>query len=115
MEQLDHLINGLPDHVHLVLISRSDPPLRLGRLRVDGKLTEIRSADLAFPPDEIAAVLQRERVTLSDTAFRELARQTEGWPAAVYLAALSLANRTDPEAFVRASEWEQPADRRLPE
>ena len=100
-EQLDHLITQLPDHVHLVLISRSDPPLRLGRLRVEGKLTEIRSADLAFAPDEVAAVLQREGVALSDAVLRELVRQTEGWPAAVYLAALSLAGRTDPEAFVR--------------
>jgi LuxR family maltose regulon positive regulatory protein len=100
-EQIDYLITRLPEHVHLVLISRSDPPLRLGRLRVNGKLTEIRSTDLAFTSDEIAAVLQREHVALSDTALRELVRQTEGWPAAVYLAALSLAGRTDPEAFVR--------------
>jgi LuxR family maltose regulon positive regulatory protein len=100
-EQLDYLISRLPDHVHLVLISRSDPLLRLGRLRVEGKLTEIRSADLAFAPDEVAAVLRGEGVALSDTTLRELVRQTEGWPAAVYLAALSLAGRADTDAFVR--------------
>ena len=100
-EQLDHLISRLPDQVHLVLISRSDPLLRLGRLRVEGRLTEIRSADLAFAPDEVAAVLRAEDVELSDTTLRELVRQTEGWPAAVYLAALSLAGRSDADAFVR--------------
>jgi LuxR family maltose regulon positive regulatory protein len=100
-DQLDYLIGRLPDRVHLVLISRSDPQLRLGRLRVGGKLADIRTGDLSFTADEVAAVLRAEDVTLSEAALRELVRQTEGWPAAVYLAALSLVNRTDAEDFVR--------------
>ena len=100
-EQLDHLMSTLPDHVHLVLVSRSDPQLRLGRLRVDGKLVEIRAADLSFTVEETAAVLRTENGSLSDDAVLELARRTEGWPAAVYLAALSLVDRSDPEEFVR--------------
>jgi len=99
-EQLDYLLDHLPEAVHVVLIARSDPALRLGRLRVEGRLAEIRTRDLSFTSDEIRAVLQGEGVRLSAAAIAELARRTEGWPAAVYLAALSLGGREDPEEFV---------------
>lgn len=99
-DQLDEVIATLPDHVHLVLISRTDPQLRLGRLRVEGKLAEVRAGDLAFSLSEVAAVLRAENITLSEAAVSELVRLTEGWPAAVYLAALSLVGREDPEGFV---------------
>jgi LuxR family maltose regulon positive regulatory protein len=99
-EQLDYLLDHLPAAVHVVLIARSDPALRLGRLRVEGRLSEIRTKDLSFSADEIRAVLQVEGVQLTDPAVAELARRTEGWPAAVYLAALSLDGRDDPDEFV---------------
>jgi LuxR family transcriptional regulator, maltose regulon positive regulatory protein len=99
-EQLDYLIDQLPPQVHLVLIARSDPALRLGRLRVDGRLSEIRSKDLSFSADEVTAVLRTEGVYLSPAAITELVRRTEGWPAAVYLAALSVRRRDDAAEFV---------------
>jgi len=101
-DQLDQLIATLPDHVHLVVVSRADPPLRLGRLRVAGEVVDIRGGDLAFTADEVAAVLEATHVTLSDTVLPELVRVTEGWPAAIYLAALSLVDRADPDDFVSA-------------
>jgi len=101
-DQLDELIATLPDQVQLVVVSRADPPLRLGRLRAAGEVAEIRGDDLAFTADEVAAVLQAAQVTLSDTALGDLVQATEGWPAAVYLAALSLVDRADPDDFVSA-------------
>lgn len=100
--QLDEMIARLPDQVHLVVISRADPPLRLGRLRAAGEVAEIRGNDLAFTAGEVAAVLQATHVTLSETALGELVKVTEGWPAAVYLAALSLIDRAASDEFVHA-------------
>lgn len=100
-EQLDRLIDLLPADVGLVMVSRSDPLLRLGRLRVAGRLTEFRTTDLAFTADETATVLAGYRLRLGDDAVQTLSRLTEGWPAAVYLAALSMRGLADPDDFVR--------------
>lgn len=99
-DQLDRLIESLPGHAHLILVSRSDPHLRLGRLRVSGRLAEIRTAELSFTIEETAAVLRAEGLALSEDALRALVRHTEGWPAATYLAALSLADRPDSDDFM---------------
>jgi ATP/maltotriose-dependent transcriptional regulator MalT len=82
------------------LISRSDPALRLGRLRAAGKLSEIRADDLAFNVEEASSLLSHH-VRLPTEAISELMRRTEGWPAGLYLATLSLAGRADPSEFVR--------------
>ena len=101
LDQLNLLIDALPAHAHLVLVGRSDPPLRLGRLRVEGRLGEIRTDDLGFSVEETAAVLAVEGVALSDAGLRQLLGVSEGWPAAIYLACLSLVGRDDPDAFVQ--------------
>ncbi|GAA3611379.1 LuxR C-terminal-related transcriptional regulator [Microlunatus ginsengisoli] len=98
--QLDALIDRLPPNTHLILVSRSDPSLRLGRLRVAGRLAEIRSRTLSFTAAETHQVLASEGLELSADAIEELRVRTEGWPAAVYLAALSLRGRDDPENFI---------------
>jgi LuxR family transcriptional regulator, maltose regulon positive regulatory protein len=98
--QFDFLIEHLPVKAHLVLISRSDPALRLGRLRAAGKLSEIRADDLAFNVEEASSLLSSDRVQLPTDAVSELMRRTEGWPAGLYLATLSLAGRGDPSEFV---------------
>jgi LuxR family maltose regulon positive regulatory protein len=95
----DFLIEHLPVKAHLVLISRSDPVLRLGRLRAAGKLSEIRADDLAFNLEEASSLLSHH-VRLSTEAVSELMHRTEGWPAGLYLATLSLAGRADPSEFV---------------
>jgi LuxR family maltose regulon positive regulatory protein len=98
--QFDFLIEHLPVKAHLVLISRSDPALRLGRLRAAGKLSEIRADDLAFNVEEASSLLSLDSVQLPTDAVSELMRRTEGWPAGLYLATLSLAGRGDPSEFV---------------
>jgi LuxR family maltose regulon positive regulatory protein len=97
---MDFLIKHLPEHVHVVLITRADPTLRLGRLRAAGQLSEIRADDLAFDVAEAVSLLASDGVTLSTESMWELMRRTEGWPAGLYLAALSLAGRTNPNDFV---------------
>ncbi len=98
--QLGRLIDNLPAHAHLVMVSRSDPPVRLGRLRVEGRLAEIRTSDLSFTVEEAKLLLATQGVALSEAALQELRRLTEGWPAAIYLAALYLKGRESPDDFV---------------
>lgn len=100
-EQVEFLVGNLPAQAHLVIITRSDPGLRLGRLRVSNNLAELRAEDLAFTAQEATQLLAREGVQLSADALSQLMERTEGWPAALYLATLSLAGRADPDDFVR--------------
>lgn len=57
-ESVAFLVDRLPAHVRLVIATRADPPLPLGRLRVDWRLIEVRAADLRFTDDETAAYLE---------------------------------------------------------
>ncbi len=102
-EPLVFLLEHLPPGLHLVLASRSDPPLPLARLRARGQLLELRAADLRFTSHE-AAVLLREaagpELSLTDAAVAALAARTEGWVAGLQLAGLSLGGQPDVAAFV---------------
>src|SRR6266566_6338271 len=87
--------------MHLLIASRTDPPLPLARLRGRGELAEIRAADLRFTPDEAAAYLNEVMglvLTARDVAALE--GRTEGWIAALQLAALSMQGREDTAAFI---------------
>lgn len=99
-EQIDFFVKHLPANGHLVLISRADPALRLGRLRAAGQLSEIRADVLAFNIVEASTLLVSDGVELSSEAVSELMQRTEGWPAGLYLATLTLAGRADPSEFV---------------
>jgi LuxR family maltose regulon positive regulatory protein len=95
------LLEHLPPQIHLVVGSRADPALPLARLRARGELAEIRAADLRFTPGEAAAYLNEAMglaLTTADVAALE--RRTEGWIAALQLAALSLQGREDTTAFI---------------
>jgi LuxR family transcriptional regulator, maltose regulon positive regulatory protein len=83
-------LKNLPRGSSVALASRSEPQLPLGRLRAHGELAELRMPDLAMTPAEAASLLRKEGVELEFEAVQELVRRTEGWPAALYLAALSL-------------------------
>lgn len=98
--QIDFFIRHLPEQAHLVLIARADPTLRLGRLRVAGRLSEIRADDLAFDEAEASSLLTSDGVQLSIESVADLMQRTEGWPAGLYLAALSLVGRPNPNEFV---------------
>lgn len=100
---LTFLLDHRPDSLHLVLASRSDPPLPLARMRVRGQMMELRAADLRFTKDEVAALLRAAigaDVLLSDSAIEELAARTEGWAAGLQLAGLSLRGQQDVAGFV---------------
>ncbi len=98
-EQLSFLLLHLPATVQLGLLTRSDPALPLARLRAAGELLDLRVPDLRFTPAETAALLRsRSGVTLSRTALAELGERTEGWPAAVGLAALAWRDEQAPGA-----------------
>jgi len=95
------LLEHLPQHVHVVIASRADPPLPLARLRGRGELIEIRAADLRFTADEAAAYLNGAMglaLTAQDVATLE--GRTEGWIAALQLAALSMRGRDDIAGFI---------------
>ena len=82
--------------VQLALVGRSDPPLRQHRLRMSGQLNEIRDRDLYFSLTESRDLLAKFGVQMSDTDLALLHRRSEGWPAALQMAALSLRGTTDP-------------------
>ncbi len=99
-ETVGFLIQHLPETIHLVISTRSDPPLGLGRLRARGEVNELRSEQLAFSEEETAS-LMRERLGLSieRADIGVLLERTEGWPAGIYLASLSMRGR-DAHALV---------------
>jgi LuxR family transcriptional regulator, maltose regulon positive regulatory protein len=95
------LLDHLPPRLHVVMVTRADPALPLARLRARGELVEARAADLRFTPDEAAAYLNGAmglQLTASDIAVLEA--RTEGWIAALQLAALSLQGRVDVAGFI---------------
>jgi LuxR family transcriptional regulator, maltose regulon positive regulatory protein len=70
--------------------SRDEPPLPMARWRAEGRLAELGPGDLAMDQQEAGRVLAAARVELADAEVAELTRRTEGWPVALYLAALSI-------------------------
>jgi LuxR family maltose regulon positive regulatory protein len=87
-------LSALADHVpggsRLVLAGRARPPLRIARLRAEGRILEIGPADLSLTREEAASLLTDAGLALGDDDVAELHRRTEGWPAGLYLAALYL-------------------------
>jgi LuxR family transcriptional regulator, maltose regulon positive regulatory protein len=84
-------IEHLPDTIHLVLSTRSDLPLALGRLRERNEMSKISAEQLAFSEKETASLLNEKlRLNISPVDFSVLLERTEGWPAGIYLAALSM-------------------------
>ena len=95
------LLDHLPPRLHVVIATRADPSLPLARLRARGELVEIRAADLRFTPEEAAAYLNEMmglQLTARDVAA--LDARTEGWIAALQLAALSMQGRDDVAGFI---------------
>jgi LuxR family maltose regulon positive regulatory protein len=95
------LLDHLPPRLHVVIASRTDPALPLARLRARGELVETRAAELRFTPDEAAAYLNEMmglQLTARDVAALE--GRTEGWIAALQLAALSMQGRDDVAGFI---------------
>jgi ATP/maltotriose-dependent transcriptional regulator MalT len=95
------LLDHLPPRLHVVIASRADPALPLARLRARGELVEIRAAELRFTPDEAAAYLNEAMgLDLGASDVAALEARTEGWIAALQLAALSMQGRDDISHFI---------------
>jgi LuxR family maltose regulon positive regulatory protein len=95
------LIDHAPSTFRLVLASRSEPGLRIAALRAHAALVELRASDLAFTRGEAEELLNdRLELGLKSAAVDDLVERTEGWPAGLYLAALSLRAIDDREAFL---------------
>jgi LuxR family maltose regulon positive regulatory protein len=95
------LLEHLPPQIHLVITTRADPALPLARLRTRGELVEIRAADLRFTPGEAAAYLNDVMgLDLGASDVAALEGRTEGWIAALQLAALSIQGRDDVAGFI---------------
>jgi LuxR family transcriptional regulator, maltose regulon positive regulatory protein len=102
-EDLAFLLGHLPPRLHVVITSRSDPPLPLARLRARGQLAELRTADLRFTPEESVALLREVwGLDLTPEAAATLGSRTEGWAVGLQLAALSMRERPDADAFLGA-------------
>ena len=90
------------EHAQLVLASRNDPPVRLHRLRLGGELCELRDQDLSLSVTETGDLLANFGVTMGAAELALLHQRSEGWAAAVQMAALSLRAAGDPARVARA-------------
>jgi LuxR family transcriptional regulator, maltose regulon positive regulatory protein len=99
-DDLARLVRFPPPALRLVIITRADPTIGLGRLRLDGSLTEIRVGDLAFTLDEASALFDALAIDLTADDLATLWQRTEGWAAALRLAAASLQQHPEPRNFI---------------
>ena len=100
-ESLAYFLEAKPEHVQLVVSSRADPPIPVARLRAEGRLLELRALDLCFTREEGADFLNAQLgLGLGDETLDVLHERTEGWPAGVYLASLSVRHAADADGFV---------------
>jgi LuxR family transcriptional regulator, maltose regulon positive regulatory protein len=102
-EAMAHLLHHQPPWLHLTILTRTDPPLPIPRLRARNQLAEIRAADLRFTGHEAAAFLNQVMgLALPPDDVLALETRTEGWIAGLQMAALSMQGRQDIPAFVKA-------------
>ena len=100
-EMLEYFLEHQPRQAHLVIITRSDPPLPLARLRARGQMVEIRASDLRFTEEEASLFFnQSMQLMLKEEDIHSLEMRTEGWAVGLQLAALALKNLPDPQNFV---------------
>jgi len=101
-ETLAFFIDNLPATLHLILMTRGDPPLPLARLRAHNELKELRTADLRFTLEETQAFLQLAvPASLPPEIVTRLAERTEGWAAGLHLVALALQRLKEPADIER--------------
>ncbi|MFI9046922.1 LuxR C-terminal-related transcriptional regulator [Streptomyces sp. NPDC053427] len=106
---LDFVLNHAGSGLRLVLISRVDPLLPLHRYRADGRIHEIRSADLAFTRQETVKLLRGHGLGRYEQSVDALMARTEGWAAGLRLCALEMQRADDPAAFARSFAASQSA------
>ncbi len=99
-EDMRFLLENLPPTVHVVVITRTDPPWPLSRWRVRGEMVDIRRQDLRWTPRETQVFLSSFDPGISVEDAATLARRSEGWPAALQMAGISLENHPDRREFL---------------
>jgi LuxR family maltose regulon positive regulatory protein len=101
LDALRFLLEHVPPELHIVLLSRSDLPLPLGRMRARGQIQDLRAEDLRFDRREVAAFLKDVMgLVLTADEMATIEARTEGWIAGLQLAALSLQGSRDAHSFV---------------
>jgi LuxR family maltose regulon positive regulatory protein len=102
-QAVSFLIEHMPTELHLIIATREDPPLPLARLRARRQVTELRSDQLRFTAEEVAAFLNEAMgLPLSAADIAALEARTEGWIAGLQLAALAMQERADRAGFITA-------------
>jgi LuxR family maltose regulon positive regulatory protein len=103
LDLITFLLEHIPPQIHLAILSRTDPPLPLFRLRARDQLVEVRAEQLRFTNEEVAAFLNEIMgFQLSQDDLYAMESRTEGWIAGLQLAALSMQGSQDPHNFVKA-------------
>ncbi|HEY6312766.1 MAG TPA: LuxR C-terminal-related transcriptional regulator [Streptosporangiaceae bacterium] len=87
-DALSVLAEHVPAGSRLILVGRAEPPLRVARLRAEGRILEIGPVDLSLTREEAAVLLREAGLVLDADEVAVLHQRTEGWPAGLYLAAL---------------------------
>src|SRR4029077_12213954 len=101
LASLAYALRRVPANVRILALTRTDPVLGLPRLRAAGELADLRADELAFTAAEAREFLvERNRVDLDAGEVELLHQRTEGWPAALYLAAVWLRRIADPHVAV---------------
>jgi LuxR family transcriptional regulator, maltose regulon positive regulatory protein len=100
LRTLEHLVASLPPNLALMLATRADPPIGLARLRVEGRLVQLRMNDLACTRAEAVDLFAVHGVSLDAEATDALWLRTEGWIAGLRLAALALVSDGDRDRFI---------------
>ncbi|MGE5529678.1 MAG: LuxR C-terminal-related transcriptional regulator [Patescibacteria group bacterium] len=100
-DAIEYLVERMPAGLRLLLLTRSDPPWPLARLRAHGSMSELRAADLRFQPDEAAVFLTGAMgLDLPAGDIAALEQRTEGWIVALRMAAISLDGHANPHEFI---------------
>jgi LuxR family transcriptional regulator, maltose regulon positive regulatory protein len=102
LELVTFLLEHIPDNIHIVFLTRSDPALSISKLRSQHQLLEIRTSDLSFSANDISTLFNKKlKVKLSVEDAYSLETKTEGWIAGLQLTALSMKGREDVSGFIQ--------------
>jgi len=97
-----YLLKHIPDNIHIVMLTRSDPVLSIARLRSQHQLVELRSTDLSFSANDISVLFNKKlKLKLSIDDVYSLETKTEGWIAGLQLTALSMQGRENISGFIQ--------------
>ena len=111
---VDEVLQDLPTGCLIALASPSKPALAFGRMRAKRMLVEIGVDDLAMSPSEASMLLHEAGLELDFGCVQALVQRTEGWPAALFLAALSVRRAGGPVRRRTGVSWRRSPHRRVP-